>query len=115
MITSITNIRPVGPGRLSFDLTAGYTGGEEPIELVVDGRRIAFRIGVAADEVRRVTVRYDVPNVKRVTVIAPASGIQVSPPSFDAEGFGMQFQSPTPRDIIYCDDCDGWHEQGAPC
>ncbi len=114
MLRSITNVRPTGPGRLAFEVTGG-DGGPERIVLRVDGKTIVFRLTVAPDEVRTVTVRYDEPGVRRVVVSAPESGLEVSPPLFDAEGYGMQFESPRPKDIVYCEACGEWHEQGEPC
>jgi hypothetical protein len=115
MITAIRNVQPTGAGILSFDLTAGFTGANEPIVLMLDGKRIAFRLTIEPDEVRRVTVRHDEPNLKRVTVSAPESGIEATPPPFDSEAYGMQFQAPRPRDIVLCDSCGSWHQMDEPC
>ncbi len=114
MIISITKVRPVGPGRLAFEIMGG-DGAPELIVLRVDAKTIAFRVTVPPDEVRTVTVRYDEPGVKSVAVSAPESGITVAPPLFDAEGYALQFEAPQPKDIIYCESCGDWHEQGEKC
>jgi len=112
MIQSITNIRPVGPGRLSFDVITGLTSGEEEIVMLADSKRIAFRLAMSPNERRRVTVRYEESSLTRIVLTAPASGLEVTVPRFDAETYGLQFKEPTPDDIVYCERCDEWHEEG---
>ena len=83
--------------------------------MMVDSKRIAFHLDMGPDEVRRVTVRHDEPIVTRLVLMAPASGLEVTAAHFDADAYGLQFKAPSPKDIIYCESCGEWHEQGKAC